>query len=54
MVALGGQPSGFDIGTVPLAEVAGRTKRVPLDGDTVRTARELGICLGERTEVGDV
>ncbi|SFD27403.1 6-phosphofructokinase [Massilia yuzhufengensis] len=35
-----------DIGTVPLAEVAGRTRRVPLDGDTVRTARELGICLG--------
>ena len=43
MVALGGQ----DIGTVPLAAVAGRTKRVPLDGDTVRTARELGICLGD-------
>jgi 6-phosphofructokinase 1 len=45
MVALGDQ----DIGTAPLAEVAGRTKRVPVDGDTVRTARELGICLGERT-----
>lgn len=44
MVALGGQ----DIGTVPLAEVAGRSKRVPLDGDMVRTARELGICLGDR------
>jgi len=47
MVALGGQSDEFDIGTVPLAEVAGRSKRVPLDGDTVRTARELGICLGE-------
>jgi 6-phosphofructokinase 1 len=35
------------IGLVPLAEVAGRTKRVPVDGDTVRTARELGICLGD-------
>jgi 6-phosphofructokinase 1 len=34
------------IGTVPLADVAGRTKRVPVDGDTVRTARDLGICLG--------
>ena len=43
MVTLGGQ----DIGTAPLAEVAGRSKRVPLGGDTVRTARELGICLGE-------
>lgn len=38
---------GRDIGTVPLAEVAGRTRHVPLDGDTVRTARELGICLGD-------
>lgn len=38
---------GEDIGTVALADVAGRSKRVPLDGDTVRTARELGICLGD-------
>jgi ATP-dependent phosphofructokinase / diphosphate-dependent phosphofructokinase len=45
MVALSGQ----DIATVPLAEVAGRNRRVPVDGDTVRTARELGICLGERS-----
>jgi 6-phosphofructokinase 1 len=43
MVSLGDR----DIGTVPLSEVAGRTKRVPVDGDTVRTARDLGICLGE-------
>jgi 6-phosphofructokinase 1 len=43
MVALGGE----GIGTVPLLEVAGRNRRVPLDGDTVRTARELGICFGE-------
>jgi 6-phosphofructokinase 1 len=43
MVALNDQ----GIGLVPLAEVAGRTKRVPVDGDTVRTARELGICLGD-------
>jgi hypothetical protein len=39
---------GRDIGTVPLADVAGRTRRVPVDGDTVRTARDLGICLGDR------
>ncbi|NNG23485.1 6-phosphofructokinase [Telluria aromaticivorans] len=42
MVTLGGQ----DIGTVPLAQLAGRSRRVPLDGDTIRTALELGICLG--------
>jgi 6-phosphofructokinase 1 len=43
MVSLG----EHDIGVVPLADVAGRTKRVPVDGDTVRTAQDLGICLGE-------
>ncbi|XYJ08628.1 6-phosphofructokinase [Telluria sp. B2] len=43
MVALGWQA----IELVPLGQVAGRTKQVPVDGDTVATARELGICLGE-------
>jgi 6-phosphofructokinase 1 len=38
---------GEDIGTAPLAEVAGRTRRVPVEGDTVRTARDLGICFGD-------
>ena len=42
MVAL----HGSDVRTVPLAEVAGRMKAVPLDGDTLATARDLGICLG--------
>lgn len=46
MVALGWQA----IELVPLAEVAGRTKSVPVNGDTVATARELGICLGDREE----
>jgi 6-phosphofructokinase 1 len=32
---------------VPLSEVAGRMKAVPLDGDTLQTARDLGICLGD-------
>ncbi len=32
---------------VPLAEATSRMKVVPLDCDTVRTARELGICLGD-------
>ncbi len=38
-----------DVGVnyVPLAEVAGRMKAVPLDMDTVQTARDLGICLGD-------
>lgn len=43
MVAL-----GLDtIELVPLEAVAGRTRTVPVSGDTVATARELGICLGE-------
>ena len=32
---------------VPLAQATKRMKVVPLDCDTVRTARELGICLGD-------
>ena len=43
MVALGSQA----IELVPLDQVAGRTKEVPVDGDTVITARELGISLGD-------
>ena len=43
MVALASPNVNF----VPLAEVAGRMKAVPLDGDTVQTARDLGICLGD-------
>jgi phosphofructokinase-like protein len=43
MVAL----DGHRVVPVPLAEVAGRMKAVPLDGDTLATARDLGICLGD-------
>lgn len=32
---------------VPLAQVSGRQKKVPLDSDTVRTAREMGISFGD-------
>ena len=32
---------------VPLSEVAGRMKAVPLNCDTIATARDLGICLGD-------
>jgi ATP-dependent phosphofructokinase / diphosphate-dependent phosphofructokinase len=33
---------------VPLDQATHRMKSVPLDSDTVMTARELGICLGDR------
>jgi len=32
---------------VPLDEAIAKTKLVPLDGDLVRTARALGVCLGD-------
>lgn len=32
---------------VPLAEVAGRTRALKLDGTLVHTARQMGICLGD-------
>lgn len=32
---------------VPLGDVAGRFKAVPVDCDTIMTARELGICFGD-------
>ena len=32
---------------IALEEVAGRMKAVPMDSDTVQTARDLGICLGD-------
>jgi len=36
-----------DIGLVPLERVVGKPRLVPLDGDTVLTAREMGVCLGD-------
>ena len=36
-----------EVKTVPLTEAVNRMKLVPLDGDTVCTARELGLCLGD-------
>jgi 6-phosphofructokinase 1 len=39
--------NGPTITRVPLEEVVGRPKNVPLDSDTVQTARELGISLGD-------
>jgi 6-phosphofructokinase 1 len=43
MVGLNGQ----EITRVPLAQVVGRAKNVPLDSDTIQTARDLGISLGD-------
>jgi ATP-dependent phosphofructokinase / diphosphate-dependent phosphofructokinase len=34
--------------TVPLADIVGRTKLVPSDGDVVRTARAVGIGFGDQ------
>lgn len=33
--------------SIPIADVAGKMKSVPLDSDTVQTARDIGICLGD-------
>jgi ATP-dependent phosphofructokinase / diphosphate-dependent phosphofructokinase len=38
---------GPGIEQVPLEEIVGRPKNVPLDSDTIATARELGINLGD-------
>jgi phosphofructokinase-like protein len=32
---------------VPLEQVAGRMKNVPLDSDTIATGRDMGICFGD-------
>ncbi len=39
--------SGRSIVHVPIEEVVNKPKRVRLDGATVRTARAMGICLGD-------
>jgi ATP-dependent phosphofructokinase / diphosphate-dependent phosphofructokinase len=36
-----------EIKRIPLADVAGKTKLVGVNSDTVLTAREIGICLGD-------
>lgn len=32
---------------IPITSIEGKMKSVPLDSDTVQTAREIGICLGD-------
>ncbi|MDF1563810.1 MAG: ATP-dependent 6-phosphofructokinase [Deltaproteobacteria bacterium] len=36
-----------EVKAVPLTEAISRMKSVPLDGDTIQTARDLSICLGD-------
>jgi 6-phosphofructokinase 1 len=36
-----------DIVPIPLGEVVGRTKTVPLDSDILMTAKSMGICFGD-------
>jgi 6-phosphofructokinase 1 len=36
-----------DVRAVPLEKVIDNMKRVQTDGDTVKTAREIGICFGD-------
>jgi 6-phosphofructokinase 1 len=36
-----------DMKAVPIAEVIGKTKQVPVESDTIQTCRDLGISLGD-------
>jgi 6-phosphofructokinase 1 len=36
-----------DILPIPLADIVGRTKTVPLDSDLIKTARAIGVALGD-------
>lgn len=38
---------GNKVDRYPIPEIAGKMKLVPLDGDTIQTARDIGICLGD-------
>ncbi len=36
-----------EVKAVPLDEVIGSIRRVPLDSDTIQTARDIGVCFGD-------
>jgi 6-phosphofructokinase 1 len=38
---------GSEIRCVQLADIVGHPKNVPLDGDVIQTARDLGTSLGD-------
>ncbi len=40
-------PAFPNVNYVPLDQVAGRMKLVPLDGDTLQAGRDMGICFGD-------
>jgi 6-phosphofructokinase 1 len=35
------------LGSMPISETAVRMKSVPLTSDTLQTARDIGICMGD-------
>ncbi len=35
------------LSSIPISEVANKMKSVPLDSDTLQTARDIGICMGD-------
>lgn len=36
-----------ELTTIPIGDIAGKMKFIPLDSDTLRTARDIGICVGD-------
>ncbi len=38
---------GNKVSRIPIPEIAGQMKKVPLDGDTIATARDIGLNLGD-------
>jgi hypothetical protein len=36
-----------DLVPIPLQDVVGKTKTVPLDNDLITTARAIGVCFGD-------
>jgi len=36
-----------ELTTIPISDVAGKMRSVPLDSDTMQTARDIGICMGD-------
>lgn len=35
-----------DLDSIPITDVSGKNKKVPLDSDVLQTARDIGICMG--------
>lgn len=39
--------NGEQLESIPITEIAGKNKQIPLDSDTLQTARDIGICMGD-------